>query len=274
MITKYSVVRYLPHPLSGEMINIGVVAWSDNQIEAQFVKNWARARAFGREDVSFLRDFVEQVDTAARGQGQLLTGLAALDAKQLERIAKDWSNSIQFSEVRTSLRAPKEVIEEVSSIYLPELPHPSQKGRSRHVAAMLAWHSVSQVLIDERGPDVSELIRKQYGVRGKFDEHLFDVVVANGRPFLAAQGLSFEKSFTRTVQKDVDATAWAIDDVRKLHRSLPMAVLALAPASSAPVQKAKKLFQALNADMVSEIQIDQWVRRKMKAIPATASLTD
>src|SRR5438874_12859278 len=113
MVTKYSVVRYLPNPLSGEMINIGVIAWGEDKIAARFVKDWKRAKAFGREDISFLRDFVEQMEDSAQVQQQLLAFTSKpVDATQLEKFVKDWGNSIQFSELRTSLRSPEEVIRE------------------------------------------------------------------------------------------------------------------------------------------------------------------
>jgi Protein of unknown function (DUF3037) len=269
MVSKYSVARYLPNPLSGEMINIGVIAWGDGQIATHFVKDWRRAKAFGREDISFLRDFVEQIEASAQVKHRLLTrGSNPIDAKYLEQIVEAWGNSIQFSELRTSLRSPDEVIREISSIYLPALPHHSQKGRTRRTAALLALHRVTQVLIDERGPQASDLIKREHGIQGKIDAHVFDVVVANGRPLLAAQGLSFEKSFTRTVQKDVDATAWAIDDVRKAHRHLPVAILALSHEESyPPVERARKIFRALEADMVSEKQMDRWAKQKIKTLP-------
>jgi hypothetical protein len=271
MVTKYSVVRYLPNPLSGETINVGVIAWGEGKIAARFAKDWRRAKAFGREDISFLRDFVEQVEASTQGQQKLLAiGPSLIDAKQLEQIAKDWGNSIQFSELRASLRSPEEVISEISSIYLPQLPHYLQTGRTRRAAAMLALHLVSKVLLHERGPQASGLIKKEYAIRGKIDEHLFDVVVANGSPFIAAQGLSFEKSFTRTVQKDVDATAWAIDDVRKAHRHLPVAILALTPTEPYPsVERARKIFRALEADMVSEKQMDRWVKQRIRTLPVS-----
>jgi len=125
------------------------------------------------------------------------------------------------------------------------------------------------VLLQERGPLSEGLIKKQHSIRGKFDEHQFDVVVANGRPFFAAQGLSFERSFSRAIQKDVDATAWAIDDVRKIQRTLPVAVLALPPADSSKYfDRARKTFQGLKAEMVLEDRMDAWVKRALKTVPA------
>jgi len=269
MITKYCVVRYLPHPLSGEMMNVGIIAWSEGKIATHFMKDWRRLKTFGHEDISFLQNFVEQIEASTSLDQKLPTlGPGQLDTKRLEELVANWGNSIQFSEPRTSLQPPEDVLREVISIYLPVLPHRAQRVRSRRTAARLALNSISQVLLEERGPLSEGLIKKQHGIRGKFDEHQFDVVVANGRPFFAAQGLSFEKSFSRAVQKDVDATAWAIDDIRKIQLALPVAVLALPPRdSSKHFDRARKTFQGLKAEMVSEAQMDTWVKRALKSVP-------
>jgi hypothetical protein len=65
MITKYSVVRYEPRPLSGEAINIGVIAWTDGKIVTRFVEDWRRVRTFGRENIDFLREFVQKLENSA-----------------------------------------------------------------------------------------------------------------------------------------------------------------------------------------------------------------
>lgn len=272
MTTKFCVVRYLPHPLSGEMINVGLIAWGDGKIVTQFMKDWRRIKTFGHEDISFLQDFVGQIETSTSpNQLSPTVGPGQIDTKRLEELVANWSNSIQFSEPRTSLKSPEDVLREVGSIYLPGMPHRQQRSRTRRTAARLALNSVSQVLIEERGPLSEDLVKKHHGIRGKFDEHQFDVAVANGRTFLAAQGLSFEKSFSREIQKDVDATAWAIDDIRKIQRTMPVAVLALPPRdSSKHFDQAKKTFRGLRADMVLESQMDAWVKRALKAVPARA----
>lgn len=86
-------------------------------------------------------------------------------------------------------------------------------------------------------------------------------------PFFAAQGLSFEKSFSVDVQKDVDATAWAINDIRNTpaHRLLPVAILALPPGSdSQPFVRAKKVFRSLKAEMISGTEVGNWVKKRYR----------
>ena len=168
--------------------------------------------------------------------------------------------------------SPEDVIREVSPIYLPELPHRIQTRRSRRIAALLAFHSISDAIIKSRGAKAENLVKKQRGIKGRSHEHFFDVVVENGRPYLAAQGLSFETLFSGAIQKDVDATAWAIDDIRKTHHAMPVAVLALmSSGQSVPFERAKKIFRSLKADLVPEGQFDGWTKKAIKSLPSVPS---
>lgn len=275
MTTKYLVVRYLPRPLSGEAINIGVIAWSDDSITTRFIQNWQRVRAFGREDIAFLRDFVQQVESSTSAQQRLLIQDSnAFDARGLEKLVETWRQSIEFSEPRVSLKSPEEVLREVAPIYLLESQQHRHRARDHRTAAKLAVHYVREVLVRTKGWQAENLIKKQHSIPGKIEQHVFDVVVANGRPLLAAQGLSFEKSATLNIQRDIDATAWAIDDVRnnKAFQALPVAVLALGPSGdSQPFVRAQKIFRALHASMVSETEMKKWVKKETKVLPVTSS---
>jgi DUF3037 family protein len=110
VITHYTVVRYLPKPLSGEQINIGVIAWDDEQhVAARFLYDWRRVESFVaeedvEEDVGFLRDFARRV--------------GRLDSGCLQRMIKSWTKSIQFSEPKASLKAPDDVLQEIAPIFL------------------------------------------------------------------------------------------------------------------------------------------------------------
>lgn len=267
MVTKYAVVQYLPRPLSDEKINVGVVAWREGQIAARFVQNWRRVRAFGREDVEFLRDFASRIISAA-GETGALPGFDpdAINETRLEKIIGSWTRSIQFSEPKSSLKSPSEVLDEISSIFLLDLPKRIKHTRSRREAAALAVQKVFEVL-KERNID-SEMLKRHNKISGHLADHIFDVVVGNGTPFFAAQGLSFEGTDSANLQRDVDATAWAVDDVRRENRQLPLAVLALPPRNeSKAFDRAEKIFKGLDADLVLEAQMGAWATRNANAIP-------
>lgn len=84
-----------------------------------------------------------------------------------------------------------------------------------------------------QGARIHQLIKRNHPIEGKLDLHEFDVAVANGMPFLAAQGLSFEIGDRHALQREIDSTAWPIDDVKKLRKELPLAVVVLPPRKKA-----------------------------------------
>ena len=115
-----------------------------------------------------------------------------------------------------------------------------------------------------------DLVKRKYSVEGKLDDHTFDVVVSKNRPYFAAQGLSFELTNLTMLQKDVDATAWAIDDVKNNDPGFPIAILALPPVVDQVglFKRAKKLFKGLDTDVLeSDAQMGKWVGSLARKIP-------
>jgi hypothetical protein len=66
----------------------------------------------------------------------------------------------------------------------------------------------------------------------------------------------------------LDIITW--DRKTAAYRTLPVAVLALLPShESRPYVRAKRIFRGLNAEMVSELSMVNWVKKTMKVLPAT-----
>jgi len=63
-----------------------------------------------------------------------------------------------------------------------------------------------------------------------------------------------DRSILRT---QVDALAWAIDDVRKRDHSTPLTVLTI--GSEPILDTAERVYDALGAQLVREEQLDQWI---------------
>ncbi len=275
MVTYYTVVQYLPNPLSGERMNVGLIGWGSGRIAARFIDDWRRVQSFGGEDIEFIRDFARRVGEAAEERQPMLTGLGdspRLDEERLKKIVGSWTHSVQFSEPRTSLKSPEEVLNELGPIFLRATHRRAQKGRDRRAAAALlahsVWTSVAQVV--ER--PAHELLKRSYPIKGRLDDHPFDVVIANGKPFFAAQGLSFEIADTRTLDNEFQATAWAITDVRSGRRDFPLAVLTLPPKGrSALFDRAQKVFSGLGAQVAeSGEEVEKWAKRLARKALAPA----
>ena len=55
MVSRYSIIQYVPNPIADERINIGVVAFNEDAVRTHFLSNWERVRYFGMEDTEFLK---------------------------------------------------------------------------------------------------------------------------------------------------------------------------------------------------------------------------
>jgi hypothetical protein len=267
--THYTVVQYLPNPLSGERVNVGLIAWKHGRIASRFINDWRRVHSFGGEDIDFIRDFAERVEEAATTE-PFLPGVAHgphLDEERLKKIIGSWMHSIQFSEPRASLKAPDDVLNEMTPVFLRGVRRRAKNWLDRRAVAAMVAHSVrSSVTHVVTKKDLNELIKRNHPIKGKLSRHPFDVVVANGKPLFAAHGLSFQIADTRLLDLETNATAFAITDVRDALPRFPLAVLTLPPTKKSPLfTQAQRIFHGLEADvMESEEEMDKWAAKVAK----------
>jgi DUF3037 family protein len=269
MASHYTVVQFVPDPIIDERINIGVIAFGGHDVHARFVSDWNRVRRFGGQDVGFLRDFASQV---ARQQGRQMMLInqdgPALDENKLKAMAGRWVNCVQFTAPRASLKAPEELVEEMSERFLRSavLRRP-RVHRTKRDAVAMSFQEMEDALIAKVGIRGTKLMQRTLSLDGLVDRHEFDVGVANGKPLLALNALSFEARDDKKLQTEVDAVAWAIDDVRKVHRTLPIGVLLLPPKGrSGAYDRAKRTFSALRADALSDDTLAAWSVKQAKRI--------
>jgi Protein of unknown function (DUF3037) len=273
MTAKYTVVQYVPDPTADERINFGVITWDARHVRSRFVAHWSRIRSFGGEDVSFLRDFARGITELTSPQMPLPEiGGDKLDLSGLKKMIGEWSYSIQFTEPRGSLRDPQTLLEEAASVFLRPSEPRVRRGRSRRHAATLAYKFLLEA-VKQQAPDCAEnLVRPNKTLQGKLDEHRLDVVLANGKLLAALNALSFEISESEHLEREIQVTAWTIDDVRKLHRKLPLAIYMLPPLEndvSGSYTRATRLFKSLDADVVtSERAMKAWAKERTQSLAA------
>jgi hypothetical protein len=269
MASFYTVVQYVPDPVTDERLNVGIIAFDSGVIRSRFLRRWRRVQQFGAESIAFLKEFAQQVGQSSRSEVPLpgLGTTVALDADAIRAISGRWMNSIQFTEPKASLLAPDELLAETAPRFLREVA-PRRRGfRDRRAAASLATSRVAAALEERVGEASRDLLRKNVKLQGEFDQHQFDVAVQNGRVFFAAHGLSFEGPLTRDLEKEIDATAWGVDDVKRQQPRLPLAIVALPPRTqSKTYERASRVFEGLRADVVDENQVDEWAQRMAAAV--------
>src|SRR5271169_1868335 len=108
MASYFSQIQYVPDPITGERINVGIVTVDSAGSKFQFVQDWRRAAAFGGgEDVGFLREFAEEaLKTGENWLSLDKLGSASIAAKTLSR----WHNKIQFSDPLPSVKNGDELL--------------------------------------------------------------------------------------------------------------------------------------------------------------------
>lgn len=271
MTAHYTVVQYVPDPTAEERVNVGVITWDEERLVSRFLSNWRRVRAFAGEDIGFLREFAKSVTSVTSDQSCLPEMGPRLDQERLRKIIGEWNQSIQFTNSRGSLKSVERLVDDLASVFLrePHLKH--RQPRSRRTAASKAAKSLLAAMEERSVDEPRRYIQRDHTVKGKWLDHQFDVALANGKLYSAAQALSFEINES-DLRKEIDATLWAIDDVRKKHRTLPLAVVVLRPRSRQQeklYEQAVTVFEGFHTEVVPESMLKVWARDQARSIKAS-----
>lgn len=275
MASRYSVIQYVPNPISDERINLGVLAFDENNVKVHFLDSWKRIRCFAAtEDIVFLKNFTHNMQEAV-DSGLLFPGDSNSNTPNHERLLKaslNWQNSIQFTQPRGSLSDIDKLLEEMVSIYLLEPPEKVNRLRDRKAAARITTSSIRDVFKKKYGKDkAQDFIKTSFPLNGGHKQHKFDVAIANGNPYLAAHGISFEVHTPETTQ---DSVAFMIVDVKSKLPDFPLAVVALPPTQKSSDFKALKYsydrmtstYEDLGAMVVNENDIEPWLMEQLEPL--------
>jgi hypothetical protein len=266
MSSYYTLVQFVPNSVSDERINIGVVVLGDGVIRSKFLSDWRRVQSFGgTTDTGFLREFATRVANWAPAQGELdgiTTGIHVSES-QLAGFARDWKNSIQFTEPRASLLTPDELLADVSVRMLVR-PERRPRMRDRRSAANLAYRSLLSALTSAGIPNPDHLLHKGDFVDGKIEPHRFDLTLRNGKLLGASRAMSFEGENRSDLDREMEAVAYSLTDVRAEDSKLPLSVVAISPRTSGSksVARARKIFGAVKADLVLEQELTSWANQE------------
>ena len=271
MASRYSIIQYVPNPIANERINIGVIVFDEEIVKVHFLRSWERINSFGKEDTKFLRDFAKRMDESSKN-GLLFpnddpnSGQSRVE--RLRNVSQEWINSIQFTPPRGSIESIDNIFDYTIKAFLVDETPVQRNMRDRQAAKKIVATSVRDVLKQRLGKRASEFLKKdaQAIVKGLSDSHKFDVSVANGRPYLAAHGVSFE---VHTHKETLDALSWWIKDVKELNRSFPLAVVTLPPKAEFPnysqlreaYDNTRITYNKLGATVLEEKEVSAWTNQ-------------
>ena len=273
MPSHYSIVQYVPDPITDERINVGVIVTGDSgAVRVRFLSHWQRVRQFGLSDVSFLREFARAIEMR---QGELDLSQTQWTEPVLRRLSSEWMRSIQFTEPRASLKHVDSLFEEIVVRFLHDVGPAAVSYRRRRDARELAVHAVKEALRRRFGYDAGSLVKKGFPLRGaSYPAHHFDVVAANGHALFAAQTLSLEGPDQRRVETEINAAGWSLRDVKDLQADFPTAIIALLPpepvlesVQQENIERLRAVSSMIDVPTITEREIPRWAEDAAAGVP-------
>src|SRR5262249_30638269 len=157
-----------PDPVRDERLNVGVIVFGDGQVRSRFVENWNRVRAFGEENIEFLRSFARHADQ--------------LTEEKVREVVGSWHSSIQLTPTAGSLLSLGDLLVDAASRSLRDSSPQARQYRTRRQAVALTRNTVRQAVRALLGARAERLVKNDLPLTGPRGEHEFDVGGRNGRP--------------------------------------------------------------------------------------------
>jgi hypothetical protein len=274
----YSIIQYVPNPITDERINVGVVAFDAQIVKVKFLSNWQRVKDFSLDDINFLYEFQDRMQILA-SQGLLFPGdclNGQAPQERLQKVAENWMNSIQFTEPSASLESLDILFKDTINEYLVE-PKKAEKivpkmVRDRKGAIKITKNRFLEVVTTQLGEAQAEhLIRPNYQIKGHLKSHKLDITVANGRPYFAAQAISFE---VKVPENSRNSISFLIGDIQREKPNFPLGIVTLPPKEDQSnykenfklYQETKRIYEELGAKVIEENELDFWIKQELDLI--------
>lgn len=261
---RYSLVRCVPEPRTGEFVNIGAIAGSfdEGDWSARTIGNYARALKLCTSDqiaavTEFIAEALEQIDAADNS-------LYPLHDDWLDTIVAERRNVVQLSAPQMAIADDAD--QALDFVFARQLVDPAKVTRrtvSKH--RIMAW--VRRYL----GEAIDDSLILERPVLTVGDRITAPIDFAIGRDHAVAitQAWSFQKEGVEDLSKDVKAWAYAIGRLRQgegghltgTERSLSLKSdvsieVVFAPPITAQQQdvfgEASDVFKSLGANLYSE----------------------
>ncbi|MCH8113677.1 MAG: DUF3037 domain-containing protein [Proteobacteria bacterium] len=271
----YSVIRFVPDPVRGEFVNVGLLAGSDesSEWEIRAIENLKRARTLDERGLlphvlHFVDDIGRKVDRFAE------TIQESLFAAPDERLSEEWltqlseeaRNVVQFSV--PSIIIADNIDEAVNTLFEQFIVDPEARRfpfKKKNVALAATRHAYR-----DAGLNLSEHLVERVSVKGQHHKERFDFVVANGSAVQLAQTWSFQMPNQDDLAEQIKAWAWTVSDIRRSggaaetdarHIDVPcdvdIEVVYVPPATGGPREVLTEALAAFSGIDVQPVEFDR-----------------
>jgi hypothetical protein len=254
MASHYTVLQYVPNALTGERANVGIIAFDDTRVVCRTLHNWRRVSSFGGSDVHAVRELVEEFTRRD------------LSPTDVTRALETWTSSLRLSAPRASVAPVDRLLEQMAEVMLVDV-EPKQRLNTK-LTVMRNGRVALERAVDTKVQRADLTVESRLPVDGYRVSHDVDLAVQNGRVLLVAQAVSFARSTSQSIQRDVDATAWILEDLGSSATPPHLAVLVAPPThgNKSAYDAGLKLFRELKAEVVPQNTIGSWADKAVAAL--------
>jgi len=255
MAVHYTVIQYVPDPVTGERVNVGIAAYSNGLVRTKFLQNWQRVKSlFGK---------------AAPGPERLSRIFRDMDESRLIEMINSWHNSIQLTQPCTSLRSMEDALAEGCRRFLIDPPVSIIPGKLHEDVVNFAKDTLSAAITKRIS---TQAARAFVQLNVEVVDHLgvprrFDLGVKNGVPLHVIQAISFVRS--KSLERSVEAAAFLAQEIKD---RLPFTVVAAPPPDpNLAYANARKTLEAYGARFVPEEEFGDAARAIAETLAAPVS---
>ncbi len=212
MPAHYSVIQYVPDPVTGERVNVGVVAYAEGEVRAKFLTNWQRVKSL------WGKDCLERERIEALFEG--------IDQDRLLEMIDTWHSAIQLTRPCGSIRTLNDAIEEAARRFLVDSAPPTRDYKVHEDVVVYARLTLLAAITQKLGVrNAKGHVRRDMQLPGRdgFNRR-FDLGVKNGEPLHVIQAISF--AGTKSTERSVEAAAFLANEIRD---RLPFTVVIAPP---------------------------------------------
>lgn len=257
MTNFFSVMKFVPDPLSGECINVAVLVFNEFGLcKFETTNQWNRVRSFWGHDTGPLKDVMK---TFLKPDMSLESMMSRLG---------DVTSSIQLTEPRESSREVDELLEWLADNMLLRR-QPTHRPLTKSGVVAETRKSLKAAL-QSAGDGAARTLRVEsgYEIRGLKMPHFTDVSLHNGRALVATRALSFLGASRATLEKDVELCYWALEDIRSTDRQLDLAVIVAPPDGGAMEDEyvaASRLYTEQSIPVIPVDEVQDWANSVVEA---------
>ncbi len=261
---RYSLVRCVPEPRTGEFVNIGAIAGSfdEGDWSARTIGNYARALKLCTSDqiaavTEFIAEALEQIAAADNS-------LYPLHDEWLDEIVSERRNVVQLSAPQLAIAEDADAA--LDFVFARQVVDPAKMTRrtvSKHrIMAWLRRHLSDAI-------DSSLIVERSVLTVGDRVTAPIDFAIGRDHAVAITQAWSFQKEGVEDLSKDVKAWAYAIGRLRQgeeghlasperslsLKSDIPIEVVFAPPITAQQEDvfgEASDVFRSLDANLYSE----------------------